>query len=331
MERQLIVDFVIQFRERVFLRHTPLSQFLRKYFPKCLIEILIRLFDGNQDPDIDFIVQQLSNDRKHLQYYLCSILVKMNRKDDVLFKTMAEKLFLSYLECLRDNQNVIDENSVDDDDTEWMTYLSIYAQLKKYRYDWLDDCTPFPLSYELDSDISDERDVDEIDLNDQQRTLIDAQSLLCFLLLHCDSQMFEAFLKQLPNDQILGVFSLRILCLIGSHQIERAVQLIVNDVKAINGLFAFALEHCKEFLHWKSVVEKLTQLLQNNIQDDKHEENARIAYDHVLWHLASITNPDQFLQLLPRNGAVKFFERFITHCYSCQCSRQCTEILFQAK
>ncbi len=301
MEHQLIVDFVIQFRTRVFLREEPLSQFLKKYFPLCLIEILVRLYDGTTEPLTLF-------DGKYQLFYLCAILVKTGAKQDPMFYKICEQLFYTFIHAK-------EETIETTDDEEWLTFLAYCENLKKYRLEWLDDCTPFQVHQIVNEESDNEGEMDETELSYEQKSCIQVQSLLCFLLSCCPPELFEQFLKDIPND-FLGAFSLRVLCLVGAKRLDEAIDLIVSDNQAVNGLFAFGLEHCKSFENWVLVANKLAKSLK------EPNENARQAYEHVLWHLASVTEPSQFLTVLPMDGNIRFYERFITHSYSSEVARQ---------
>ncbi|KAL0484328.1 Hps3 [Acrasis kona] len=344
MDDHLIVDFCVQFKDRVFRHHTSLQKFLLDTRPECFVEIFVRLFEGNSADQIEFdsVFKMFTHkkDSNMLQYFIGALITKVQDRKSELFAMLCEKLFSSYLFVLGDltqsdasqqpkpiinkSSEELETSQINEDDDEWATFRSLYMRLVDNRYDWLDDCTPFVYQSDLDQ-VEGSEQVPPIfsDLTMSQQALVGAQSLLSFLIR--DGGQSELFNKinKTWGEHTFGRFSLKILCLVGTSNIDSAVYNMVNNVNAVKGLFAFALEHCNKFPHWSIVSSKLLDVLKKDNLQPEHVNVAKLAYEQVLWHMASSFEPNQLLSTLPKNGSLSFFSKYLNHCYSCQCSRDC--------
>jgi len=130
-----------------------------------------------------------------------------------------------------------------------------------------------------------------------------------------------------------GKLSLQLLCLAGTKQFEKAFELFVEQFPAV--ALDYGKKFCKEGFEWKFLLDRLLkfavtnrpspQVLKITKNDNEVNENEneneddqppvlvtyREVYEKLLHDLTNILTPDDYLQLLPKEGNIQAFLPFI--------------------
>ncbi|KAG2382644.1 hypothetical protein C9374_005224 [Naegleria lovaniensis] len=172
-------------------------------------------------------------------------------------------------------------------------------------------------------------------------TLQNAQGLICYFVQFVSTNRMEIFSQfieiiQDHEGKFIGFDNLKLLCMMGSKQFKQAIErllIILGQEKhqdhSLDVLFGFIESHCSSLSDWKDVLdlifshlkeyeqEKLSTLVDS--VDASHSTAPTFLYallDRILKLLARSCTPDDFLPLIPKNGSMKFFYRYIHLCFS---------------
>lgn len=164
--------------------------------------------------------------------------------------------------------------------------------------------------------------------------LQNAQGLICYFsqfLSTNRTEIFSQFVEviQIHEGKFIGFDNLKLLCMMGSKQFKQAIERLLillghgkQEDDALDVLFGFIESRCSTLNDWKDVLDLIFSHLRGHEQanhDASHSVSPMFLYsllDRILKLLAHSCTPDDFLPLIPRNGSMNFFYRYIQMCFS---------------